>query len=216
MGKGMLRAALVCLGLLVGAGSARADVLSVLVKSDTLAVTNSDSTAAKYVGNTARMWLDFISVPPSATFAADTTGYGTWNVTPILLAVQVREVLTRAAGLDTTAGILGGGNLRVSAAASDTTVVAWNPRAWITATSGDSAVTVNRFATNGNTAGSSEFMVWIQPNVGKWTNARSTRVELINAQNGVPFRAQFASFRWRMVSGPAVVRLRVVLGQETF
>jgi hypothetical protein len=110
------------------------------------------------------------------------------------------------------------------AAYSDTTIVVWNPRYNLTnATTGDS-VKVGSNVPTIDAPSSSEYIVDIQPNTVKYGNSqRTARVDLINVNTGAPFRAQFVSVRWRLVKGvgvlannPSVVKVRVVLGRETW
>ena len=223
MGKGMLRAALLCVGLLV-AGVARADTVSTLVKSDTLALYGADSSAVLNVSNAARLWLDFASMP------VYDAALGSGADTAIVLFVSVREVLSIAAGTDTsaTAGTIKGQDRnRVPAAWSDSTVIPWVPKYVISANTVATldTVLINGIASAQNIAGSSEFRVYIPVRSSglMLPRNRTVRVDLVNPVNGVPFRAQFASFRWRLgtlTAAPsttkAYARIRVVLGMETF
>jgi hypothetical protein len=154
----------------------------------------------------------------------------------ISLAVQAREVMTSYSGTDSTyasrltaqaantapaytANRLYITERSTAAAYSDSTVIPWFPRSnavvMAVAGVGQDTSSVNNTQPGNAAIGSSEQAAYILPNVGAWTNLRSVRVEFINPTTGQPFRAKFASFRWRMIEGPDIARFRVVLGTYT-
>lgn len=217
MGKGMLRAALACLALVGAVSVARADTVSTLVKADTLFMNSADSSAVIDVSNAARLWLDFIIPPGPACAGCVDAGADTL----VKLFVEVREVLNASSGTDDSSVL---GNQRIAATVSDTTIIRWNPRFNLTGTTTADSVVVNPTTPTIDTPSSSEFVVYIPPVTTKYgSNSRSARVDLINVNTGAPFRSQFAQFKWRLVKGnaaiannPAAIKLRVVLGMETF
>jgi hypothetical protein len=226
---------LAALAGLLWAGTASAQTGGVLVKADTLWNQGTpDSSAVVNVSTASRLWLDFTIPPgpPYAGYAEDGTD------TLIVLYVQVRERLSSAAGTDSTYAIrlaaqgdvpdadsanvayrLHQNSWITAAAWSDTTVIPWNPRFnLISSTTAADSVIVGAVAPTLTTPGSSEFIVNIPiASVAAFGSVvRSVRVDLINVLTGAPFRAQFADFKWRMVRGPACIKLRVVLGRETW
>jgi hypothetical protein len=215
-GNGKLRAALAVVGLMLLAGTAQAAVTSTLVNSDTLACHMADSSAVKDVSNAARMWLDFI-IPPGPAYV--NYGYSATADTAVVLMVQAREILSGQAGTDSlTAGTAVFSQTNNPALYSDSTVVPWVRSVLGPGTPAtDSTATVNITAPSVYGASSSEYRVVIPTRfVAGIHNFRTARLDLVNPTNGAPFRAQFAQFKWRMVAGPKVVKLRVVLGMETF
>jgi hypothetical protein len=241
MRKGMLRAALalLVLGLWVGVASA-AKITYTPLKSDTLWLYAADSSAVFPVENADLMWVTIIApklrlgdgglqdtvVHHAATaYNGDSTATmrrldSTYAMTTIRLAIQAREVMPRAAALDTSAlYTMGGPNNNVPAAYSDTTLIPW-PVTAVAGTAGTDSAAYNRRAPANTAAGSTEIEVTIPANSGLWSDQRSVRVYLVNTKTGMPFQAKFASFRWRLIAGPDPAkwpgRFRVVLGMKSW
>lgn len=159
-----------------------------------------------------------------------------YKVTDLALAVQAREVLSSAAGTDSTYAIRLAADAALTdpaysatiqynrehstaAAYSDSTVIPWNPRTWrnqATTFASDTFV-VNVSGPRNSGAAGNEIHANILANNQVYSDKRSVRIDLVSPDNGAPFRAQFASFRWRLIGGPAgYSRFRVVLGRETW
>jgi len=213
MGKGMLRAALAC--LMLGLWALGVEASTVLIKADTLFNQGSaDSSGIINIDNAARVWLTFIVSPgpPCANYGDAGTD------TAIVLYVRAYGVLSRASGQDSSGGVLGGSNNRIPAALSDTTVIPWQPRYQMTSiTTADSVIVGGGGAPSVSAPSIYEYVVKIPAVTATYgSNARAARVDFINATTCAPLREQFAYFRWRMVAGPTVARLRVVLGRENW
>lgn len=248
------------------AAQAQAAVYNTAVKTDTLNLYMADSSAVINVENAGRMWLDIILMPiDSGDFAyaspecdPETDGEAACDAqedsartaqvdsvntairqTTFRLAVQVREVLTRDVGTDSTYAIrlaaqAGNADPAVSATAlhtmsanlpsavSDTTYVPWLPQHNLHAsTTVDSLPKLNKVQTGPWSTASNELHVYFpsQAAAPHYSSPRSVRVELVNLVNGVPFRAKYASFRWRMIGPTATqtyAKFKVVLGRETW
>jgi len=227
-------------------GSAGADVMA---KTDTLAPHCADSTAVLPVSGAARLWLDFI-IPPGPP--CGTCAYSATADTAVVLLVEAREVLSSAAGTDSTQNYYEGiradslllsrqyvqgaaghpdSSLRAyalqsaagstAAAFSDSTVVPWIPKTtkWGSggAATADTALTVNSIPPSNLVRSSYQIKVIIPTRfvANGVKSVRAVRVDLIG-EDGAPFHAQFAQFWWKMVSGPASAKIRVVLGRETW
>jgi hypothetical protein len=203
-----LRAALaVMVGMLVVAGVASArEPVYTLVKADTLTKHCADSSSVYDVSAYDVMSLEFVVTPgklPSGVVqAADTL---------VELLVSAREHLP-ARMLSTTAAA-------TYATASDSTLVEWLPRyGWIAGSQTDT-ISVNNVSPAATAAGSHEIRVWVRPatkNVNGVLQRRVTTLDLINTSTGMPFSAKWASFKWRLASGPSVANVRVVLKGKTF
>jgi hypothetical protein len=177
------------------------------------------------VGGQSYAYVHMDSVCTAYTDSVNTVA----NATNLAFAVQAREVLTSQAGTDSTyASRLAAyaaltdpaasatatyiAERSTAAAYADSTVIPWFPRGYVV---GDSTI-INHWSASNAGAGSSEQTAYIMARVGPWSSKRSVRVEFVTPDNGRPFRAQFASFRWRLIAGPVgSVRLRVVLGRDT-
>jgi hypothetical protein len=217
-----LSAVLVVMGLML-AGSAWAQASydqvnsgtrATPVKSDTLARNASKTSLVYDVGNCSRFWLTFTKVWPTP---ADTAGKAVYDTTRTVIAVRAVEVLNAYAGTDTAQTAAG---MTEYAAGSDSTEVPWFPRD----SAGIGAITVRVIQPSWTVAGADEMVGVILPNKSSlnWTAAAtlftdrpSYRFDFIDWR-GVPMRAQWVKFRWRVLSGPATVRLRVVLGKECY
>jgi hypothetical protein len=237
-----LVAALCCAG--------QASATSVLAKADTLYMNMADSSAVLDVSTASRMWVDFIVPPgpPCATCvdagvdtlirllvqvrehlsaAAGTDSILEYPVTgnsdSLLLCRRYVQGVAGNADSTARAEALNAMAGQRAAAYSDTTVIPWVPRFQLAAV-GDDSVKVGARVPSIYNPSSSEFIVDIPPLTVKYGNKqRAARLDLINVNGCAPFRAQFASIRWRLVQGngvvannPAAVKLRVVLGKETW
>ena len=130
----------------------------------------------------------------------------------LILGIQAREALPVWATTDAGAAI---SRNQEASAFADSNFVPWIPSAVAGTAATDSAAFNRRLPANAG-VGSSEIQAIILPNTGVWSSQRSVRVPLVDAKTGEPFTAQHASFRWRLLVGPAndPIRLRVVLGFE--
>jgi hypothetical protein len=216
-----LSAVLVVMGLL-SAGAAWSQASYDQVNSGTRAAPVKSDTLARYayktslvydVGNCSRFWLTVTKVWPNP---ADTAGKAVYDTTRTVIAVRAVEVLNAYAGTDTAQTAAG---MTEYAAGSDSTEVPWFP-----SDSAGSGSTVARVIMPSSTVAGADELVGVilptkssiasQDNI-KWTDRPSHRFDFID-QRGVPMRAQWVKFRWRVLSGPATVRLRVVLGKECY
>lgn len=237
MKKSLFLAALA--GLLWVLPALAAEIEYETVKSDTVALFAADSSVVMDVEGKSRMWLVFIETPLRGTDMngeCDTTyikkladgkllagsSYAFVKLDSVCtafvdsvnaiikastigIAVQAREVMPVWAITDAS---YSNRNLSPSTYA-DSTYVPWYPGYSLT-----DSVSVNRYPVANASAGSSEIQAVIHPVGGAWASRRSVRVDLVDAKSGSPFRAKFASFRWRLDSGAGPIRLRVVLGYE--
>lgn len=235
---------LAALAGLLCAAPALAEVAYVPLKADTVALYAADSSGVIPVSQAKRMWIDISVLPLRGTdmnsecdtvyvrgladgkqlvggsyaFVKQDSICTAWvdsvnaigKAAHVIFAVEAREVLPLWA---TTGGTLQTASLAASVY-SDSSYIPWNPSA-STGTAATDSVAFNRRLPGNAAAGSTEIQAIVLPNAGVWASRRAVRVDLVDTKSGYPFMAQFASFRWRVLVGPAgPVRLLVVLGYE--
>mgnify|MGYP007068359559 CR=1 FL=1 len=200
-----LRTALAVMLLCGCAASAGAGPVYRQLKADTLYKYCSDSSSVLRVDNLGVMTLEFVATPTPDTL-------GALADTLIELLVSAREHLPADIITSTATST-------TAATASDSTVIAWIPRYGWTAGSQTDTMTVNNVSPAASAMGSNEIRVWIRPatkNVNGVLQRRTATLDLVNVSTGLPFSAKWASFKWRLASGPAIANLRVILKSEVW